>query len=104
MRSKERFANNLRRLMERDGVKGIDIASQLGIKSANISRWLAGHQWPNDMYLDQLTDVFGWQIEDLFSKTPTERAASQDISLRDAIEVILRHLGYEIGRLTKIQN
>lgn len=101
MRAKERFGNNLKLLMQRDGIKGIDLADQLGIKASGVSRWVSGIQWPDAAYIDHMCELYGWKVEDLFGSTPGEKTETQGIPLRDAIDVVLRHLGFERAKLVK---
>ena len=101
MRAKERFGHNLKQLMARDGIKGVELADQVGVKPSAVSRWVSGIQWPDAAYIDHLCELYGWKVEELFGATPGEKAETQEISLRDAVDVVLRHLGFERAKLIK---
>jgi hypothetical protein len=101
MRCKERFAHNLKILMARDGVSGKQLAETVGIKPANVSRWLAAIQWPDGIYLDQMSDVYGWRVEELFSETTSDRVKGSTVELREAVEIVLDSLGFEKTKLVK---
>lgn len=101
MRAKERFGHNLKQLMARDGIKGIEISEQLGIKPSSVSRWLSGIQWPDAVYIDHLCQIYGWKVEDMFGPTPGEKADTKEIPLRDAVDVVLKHLGFDRAKLIK---
>jgi len=100
VRAKERFGHNLKRLMARDGVKGNRLAEQVGIKPSSVSRWLSGIQWPDAVYIDHMTELYGWTVEELFATGSGEKSTNE-IPLRDALDVVLKHLGFERAKLIK---
>lgn len=101
MRCRERFAHNLKMLMERDGIRGTKLAEMIGVKQSNVSRWVSGHQWPDAAYIDHMCEAFGWKVEELFCETPTDKHRETEFTVRDAIELLLQELGFERTKLVK---
>lgn len=104
MRCKERFGTNLRRLLERDKVRGVALATTLGIKQSNVSRWVNGMQWPEAQYIDHMCEAFGWTLDELFTSNGEGAVKTlEPVSIREAVEVVLDELGFERTRLVRKQ-
>jgi hypothetical protein len=101
MRCKERFSHNLKMLMARDGVDARRLAEAVEANPASVSRWIAAIEWPSAVHLDRIADVFGWSVEALLSETDQDRAPGSDVSLREAVETVLRELGFDKSKLVK---
>ena len=101
MRCKERFAHNLKILMARDGVDARRLAEAIEANPASVSRWLAAIEWPKADHLDRIADAFKWSVEALLSETDQDRARGSDVNLREAVETVLRELGFEKSKLVR---
>ncbi len=63
------FDKNLKYLREKHGLEQIDLAHQLGRKSASsISEWESGHYTPKIKVLSELASIFNVDIDDMMNR------------------------------------
>lgn len=87
---KEIFSRNLRRLLERDGLKPLHLAQRLGIAASVVKRWADGDVIPVTTMMDRLRRELNWSLADLYAEDPSEYSKHKTvvITLDDAIRVI----------------
>ena len=69
--SKDVFARNLRRYMERAGKTQRDMAEIVGVSTATFSEWINAKKFPRIDKIEMLSIYFGVQKSDLIEDKPT---------------------------------
>lgn len=69
--SKDIFARNLRRYMERAGKTQRDMAAVVGVSTATFSEWINAKKFPRIDKIEMLAIYFGVQKSDLIEDKPT---------------------------------
>jgi len=104
------FASNLKRLMQDNSQRQVDIARLLGVSKATVSAYCSGIQMARMDKLEMLSKHFGVSLSQLIEapgQKPKEEAAERDISPADAIYRSLNEKGQgkflDYGRMLSMQ-
>lgn len=79
--------NNLKGLLKKAGWSQADLARKLKVATSNVSNWFIGKNTPSVDTLDDIADVLGVTVADLFAtnETPEPRVHVEKVELPDAI-------------------
>ena len=79
------FAANLKRLMERQGLKAVDLAELMGVSKSTISQWLRGAKLPRMNKVERMA-----RILDCTTSALMEEQAAPELSraMRELMEEI----------------
>ena len=80
--SMEIFANNLKRLTERSGKHGKDIAKAIGVTPSTYSYWISGKKYPRPEKISALAEFFHVQKSDLIEERSKKKIDPQTIEAR----------------------
>ena len=68
--NKKNFHKNLKHLMERNHISGVELAKRLDLSKGAISNYLHGTSSPRTNTLRKIADLFGESIDTLFMENP----------------------------------
>lgn len=68
MRTKIKIVCNLRTLMERDGIKQVDVVRDIGATKQQVSRWRLHGEIPHVGYVLRMHDKYGWTLREMFEE------------------------------------
>jgi len=79
--------NNLKGLLEKADWSQADLARKLKVATSNVSNWFIGKNTPSVDTLDDIADVFGVTVADLFAtkEIPEPRVHVEKVELPDVI-------------------
>ncbi len=84
------FSENLRRLMSRDGLTVVDVASRTGLDKRTVVAILSGnHQKPHALTLKRLADGLGVSVDELFQNPTVIGLRLFDRATNPVIEQVL---------------
>lgn len=64
MGTKDEIRDNLRRLLEKNGIKNTELARRVGVSKAAVSNWLSGKNSIDIDIVPAICDVFGVSIDE----------------------------------------
>ena len=97
--SKEVFAKNLRKYMERSGKTQKDMAGIVGVSTATFSEWINAKKYPRIDKIEIMADYFGILKSDLIEEEKPSAENSEE--LLDA-EIIERLISLTPAELEKV--
>lgn len=86
---------NLAKLMARDKLNGISLATLLDESAENVSRWLSGRASIKDSTVDKMIDRCGWSLAELHLTSESETAKRSDMDTLEALRVIIDACGFQ---------
>ena len=66
---RKQFGDRLKRLIHISGKSQRQVANELGIDEAKLSKYITGTHTPNAYRIQQLADVIGCDVNQLYDKT-----------------------------------
>jgi len=92
------FSKNFTALLARSGVKGFELAKEIGVSQSSVSKWLNGVAFPDGKSIDKMRKRYGWTTDDMLS----ERTNNTDTIEKETLIIsIADHLGFERPKLKK---
>ena len=77
---RQTITRNLNELMEKNGIRAIDLAEAVGVSKSAVSHWLAGDNSPNIEVLAKICQVYGVKMSEMLNdRTELSPAEKQHI-------------------------
>ena len=101
--SKQVFADNLRKYMDRSGKSQKDLAEVAGVSTATFSDWVNGKKYPRIDRIEMLANYFGILKSDLIEEKPTDPKVDELSKARqDLMQTVLDCPEEDLDRLRTI--
>jgi transcriptional regulator with XRE-family HTH domain len=101
--SKEVFAKNLRRYMERKEISQKELAVIVGVSAPTINEWIKAKKYPRIDKIEILSNYFGCLKSDLIEEKKEQSTESElSIKKKEFIEKVEKMTDAQIERLEQI--
>jgi hypothetical protein len=103
--TKEVIRLNVDRLMKRDNLNGVLMASMLDEAPGSVSRWLNGKIGITSAILDKMRDRLGWGLKEMYWQPESDEdeppPGTKDLDRAEAVRIVADACGFERPRLKK---
>ncbi len=90
--SRKAFAKNLKRLMDKNHLRSIDLAKKLGLSKGAISNYTSGDSVPRTDMVSKISEIFGVHIEELFQENFKQKKIPQSqIRIKSKVSPVFLH-------------
>ena len=100
--SKEVFAKNLRRYMERKGISQKELAVIVGVSAPTINEWIKSKKYPRIDKIEILANYFECLKSDLIEEKKEQSTSELSIKKKEFIQKIEGMTDAQIERLEQI--